>query len=138
FDIVSTWNSGDSEYRTLRGTSMSAPFVAGAAALVKSAHPSWDNFDLRRALESTARPLPGHEGRDRATGHGLVRADAALHAELPAHPRPPAAFAVNGSGDGVVSANATPTGTANATYLWEWGDGNTSSGPSATHVYAAA
>ena len=43
----------------LSGTSMAAPFVSGAAALVWTLHPTWDNDRVRKQLETTAKPLPG-------------------------------------------------------------------------------
>ncbi len=47
----------------ITGTSMSAPHVAGAAAVVKQAHPNWSVEDIKAALLNTAvGPLPGPNG----------------------------------------------------------------------------
>lgn len=43
-----------SDFNYLTGSSMSSPHVAGAAALVKSAHPSWSPDEIRSALSMTA------------------------------------------------------------------------------------
>lgn len=68
-------------YAYYDGTSMATPHVAGVAALVWSANPTWTNAEVRQALTSTAEDL-GAAGRDDSYGHGLVRAKAALDALL--------------------------------------------------------
>ncbi|MDY0394232.1 S8 family serine peptidase [Virgibacillus halophilus] len=50
-NIVSTVPDG---YEALQGTSMAAPHVSGAAALLKEAHPDWSNEKIAAALETTA------------------------------------------------------------------------------------
>jgi subtilisin family serine protease len=46
--------TGPSAYAKGSGTSLSAPLVAGSAALLLQAHPSWTPLDVRSALMSTA------------------------------------------------------------------------------------
>ncbi|MPZ26746.1 MAG: S8 family serine peptidase [Micromonosporaceae bacterium] len=48
----------DEHYLSASGTSMSAPHVAGAAALLAQAHPEWDGPAVKDALVSTAAPNP--------------------------------------------------------------------------------
>jgi len=72
--IYSTWKDGG--YMTESGTSMAAPHVAGAAALVKAANPGWSNSQVRQRLIDTALDL-GPAGRDTGYGFGLVNAFAA-------------------------------------------------------------
>ena len=64
-------------YAQMSGTSMAAPHVAGVAALVLSAHPTWTPAEVETALEQTATDL-GSTGRDDYYGWGLVRADRAI------------------------------------------------------------
>ena len=45
-------------YTNYQGTSMAAPHVAGVAALVASAHPSWGPNEIEAALYAGARPFP--------------------------------------------------------------------------------
>jgi len=74
-DILSTIPGN--RYRTLSGTSMASPHVAGVAALVWSYFPDKSALDIREALQNSAQNL-GSPGRDNVYGHGLVRADRAL------------------------------------------------------------
>src|SRR3954451_19442930 len=46
---------GDNAYVAMSGTSMATPHVAGAAAIVKQAHPSWTGQQLKAALVSSAK-----------------------------------------------------------------------------------
>ena len=50
--------AGTTTYRTAEGTSMAAPLVAGAAALLKQADPSLDRNELRATLMASANQLP--------------------------------------------------------------------------------
>ncbi|MBB5787136.1 S8 family serine peptidase [Jiangella mangrovi] len=47
---------GDAAYTDLSGTSMATPHVAGAAAVVRQAHPDWTGEEVKAALQSTVRP----------------------------------------------------------------------------------
>jgi len=55
-NIWSTWHNGD--YRSLSGTSMAAPHVAGVAALLCSYVPGLGPAQLRERLMQTVKPLP--------------------------------------------------------------------------------
>ncbi|MES9524964.1 type VII secretion-associated serine protease mycosin [Streptomyces capoamus] len=66
------------------GTSFSAPYVAGVAALLKSKYPKWTAQEVAAQIEQTAeRPIPGH---DALVGWGVVDPVKALTDVDPAHP----------------------------------------------------
>lgn len=65
-------------YISLSGTSMATPMVAGAAALMLQANPSWSPADVKAALRNTAKDL----GRSPVEqGMGLVNVSAAINAD---------------------------------------------------------
>ena len=115
------------------GTSFSAPFVSGSAAILLGIPGNVHSSDVIRQLETTARDL-GDGGRDPAFGFGLLQLDAALKLAVAEHPLTPTSTpqkkkterqSVNGPtatpeffggfGGGVASLTPTPTLTATAT-----------------------
>ncbi|WP_306215151.1 S8 family peptidase [Actinoplanes sp. RD1] len=54
--ITSDWCTGDTATNVLHGTSMAAPHVTGAAALVLSRHPDWTPAQVQDALLTAATP----------------------------------------------------------------------------------
>ncbi|MFF2897660.1 S8 family serine peptidase [Streptomyces sp. NPDC057966] len=58
-------------YRTMSGTSMATPHVAGAAAVVRQAHPDWTAQQIKAALVSSARTGGKVAGADQ-TGAGVL------------------------------------------------------------------
>ncbi|MFG2106189.1 S8 family peptidase [Micromonospora chersina] len=55
-NITSAWYTGSTATNTISGTSMASPHVAGAAALVLSANPSWTPQQVRDSLVNNATP----------------------------------------------------------------------------------
>ncbi|MBI2830572.1 MAG: peptidase S8 [Chloroflexi bacterium] len=52
---------GIKNYGSLSGTSMASPFVAGVAALVRAANPTWTNTEVRAKLEVATDPTTGFD-----------------------------------------------------------------------------
>ncbi|MEU8675446.1 S8 family serine peptidase [Streptomyces sp. NPDC048560] len=52
-------DGGEGLYRTISGTSMATPHVAGAAAILAQQHPDWTGAQLKEHLMSTAKGLDG-------------------------------------------------------------------------------
>jgi serine protease AprX len=68
-------------YLQLSGTSLAAPIVAGSAANLLAAHPSWTPNQVKGALMLTAKPLP--LARERSVGVGAVNVAAAAAVAAP-------------------------------------------------------
>jgi subtilisin family serine protease len=74
--------SNPSPFSVYAGTSMAAPHVAGAAALLLQRHPGWSSWQVKSALMSTAGPAWGDSARTQEAsvlleGAGLANALAA-------------------------------------------------------------
>ena len=80
---VSTWgvNANSDSYRTASGTSLSAPLVSGAAAVILSAHPDWTPMEVREAMMMTA---DNADSPDNDYGYGVIDVMAAIDYETSA------------------------------------------------------
>jgi len=91
-DIAAAWEVYTTAlgggYRKEEGTSMAAPQVAAAAALVWTKEPHLKAWQVRERLMQTAQDI-GAPGRDDQTGAGLLRVDLALEAAANPDPREP-------------------------------------------------
>jgi len=79
------WRGG---YRTLSGTSMATPMVAGVAALLLEARPDLTPAQVKGILMQTADPIAATNAT--AQGAGVIDPLEALDAPAPAPPTPPA------------------------------------------------
>ncbi len=53
-NVYAAVSDGGGQFNFLTGTSMSAPHLSGAAALVRSAHPTWTPSEVKSALQLTS------------------------------------------------------------------------------------
>ncbi|WP_026923138.1 S8 family serine peptidase [Glycomyces arizonensis] len=86
--VWSTYPVKDGSYASLSGTSMAAPHVAGAAALLLEVEPDLDPAQVRTRLANTAEPVMwgenpdlGHLEATHRQGTGVIDVMAALGAE---------------------------------------------------------
>lgn len=86
-DIFSCYNASSKSYRTLDGTSMASPLVAGIASLLWAANPDLSVEQVENAIYSTAHKIekadPGYNRNDesnpdRSGSHGAIDATAAV------------------------------------------------------------
>jgi len=127
--IHSTWNSSDTAYTVLSGTSMSAPMVSGALALLRARFPSESPPQLIDRLISTSDSLPDLAGKSVSGGRLNLRR--ALEETLFAD------FSVStllGSPPLMVSFTNTSRGEATA-IRWDFGDGASSTDTQPSHTF---
>ncbi len=109
------WRSYDpNTYQYLSGTSMAAPHVAGLAALIISAHPTFSVDDVRAIIRQTAVDK-GAAGFDIYYGHGRIDAGAALAAAAVWTPYTPTPTVTPTP---LFTNTPTPTPTATPTATW--------------------
>jgi membrane-anchored mycosin MYCP len=76
--------------QSLQGTSFSAPYVAGLAALVRQKFPWLTAQEVMRRIEMTAQHPGAPSGRNNQVGYGMIDPVAALTAVVPGEPNSPA------------------------------------------------
>lgn len=72
-------------YMALQGTSMAAPFVAGACALLLEVHPDWGPEEVKAALMNTAKSVKNRQNvtyKVYEQGAGRIQVDQAINANV--------------------------------------------------------
>ncbi len=116
-------------YGYLYGTSMSAPYLAGAAALLWSEANTLAPLQVKNTLLNTAQPLPDLEGK--CVSGGRLDLFNALHTLT----TPNADFEVTNTGLTIdLAAENISSGT---TYQWNFGDGASATSSVPTHTYTS-
>jgi len=89
-------------YKLVNGTSMAAPHVAAAVALLRQYNPELTPEQIKNALLSTADDI-GTPGEDNLSGRGLINLEAAIASVVPANFPivSTGSLALNAGGDGV-------------------------------------
>lgn len=85
-DILSTMGSG--KYETMSGTSMAAPIVAGAVALIKSVNRPLSTAQIRTILQETGIEVNGNIGKLIQLDKALAKAQNADVNLIDTHPEP--------------------------------------------------
>jgi serine protease AprX len=135
-DITSTLPGGI--YEAWSGTSMATPHVSGAIALMLENNPSLKPSEVKQILENTAVDL-GSAGKDNNYGSGRINAYKAVFGSTDPI-LPIADFAASpafGNAPLKVSFSDMSTGVP-ASWLWDFGDGNTSTDQNPIHTYSTA
>jgi len=76
-NVRGAWIGSTSSYATVTGTSFAAPYVTGAALVIKDKYPALTVKQIARALLDSATDL-GAPGVDAVYGHGMLNIKAAL------------------------------------------------------------
>lgn len=154
-DILSAWHSGNEASKTISGTSMASPHVAGVAALILAGDPQASPEKVSDALlalsvaDRVSDPGTGSPKRllqqPSAQSGEPAKPTPAPPGETPAPGTPPPAEAGPVTGgisfgvrcDGLQCQFSAANAGDQADYQWTFGDGQSGSGRELSHYYAS-
>jgi len=106
-EILSSVPTGQGTWSSFNGTSMAAPHIAGAAALLRQRHPSWTVAQIKSALVQTA--VPAYSDSTRRTEAPTTREGGGF-VNLPRADNPLLFAAPTGLSFGLVTPGAAAVG----------------------------
>ncbi|MBS3089706.1 S8 family serine peptidase [Candidatus Pacearchaeota archaeon] len=113
--IYSTMLSSTYEY--LSGTSMAAPHVTGALALLKQQHPTWSSQEIAQSLKSSASQLT-IPAKINEQGYGFINVLAATREQERS-----LRLITNGKVEGILSIEAEQSGGVSESIIISYGEG---------------
>ncbi len=131
--ITSAWYQGDNDTNTISGTSMAAPHVAGAAALILSQNPNAAPASVFSTLlqDGTSNKL---SGLGSGSPNLLLQVAQGEGVDFP----PVASFSYSCNELSCsFDASASSDDQSIQQYSWSFGDGSSAAGASVSHTYAA-
>ena len=131
--ITSAWYQGDNDTNTISGTSMAAPHVAGAAALILSQNPNAAPASVFSTLlqDGTSNKL---SGLGSGSPNLLLQVAQGEGVDFP----PVASFSYSCNELSCsFDASASSDDQGIQQYSWNFGDGSSAAGASVSHTYAA-
>jgi membrane-anchored mycosin MYCP len=88
-DTLANQTFENNQLQDIQGTSFSAPYVAGLAALIKQKFPTLDAHQVMNRIKMTAQHPAAPGGRNNQVGYGMINPVAALTAVVPGEPGAP-------------------------------------------------
>lgn len=140
--IESDYYSSDNATATMSGTSMAAPHMTGAIALYLAENPAATPSQVSQAFKAnaTANTITLHRRSRKNDTPNLFLYTGFIGGGPPPNIPPTASFTyscIELACDFDASGSTDSDGTIEG-YLWDFGDGNGSSGVTVTHTYSAA